>query len=175
MVGSLELVTNKPINVTKIVNQCVLDILYGAVLGIEVDDSSTNMDESPYRQGKLKLSERIAKPWLLVDAIYDMTGDSKAEVSQRGTLEKYTLLAIDQRKVLAQKSTFEPSCMLDYLLQIQKEHADFTDKDVIDEACTLMLAVRSFLIKKKLFEPYCCVGTRLRWKCCSIFVILFGN
>lgn len=143
MVSNLEINTNKPINVTKIVNQGVLDILYGAILGIQVDEASVNMDDSPYRQGKLKITERLAKPWLLFDSIYEMTGDSKAELNQRGVLEKYTKIALEQRKELAKNDKFEPSCMLDYLLQIQRDHEDFVDKDVMDEACTLMLAVRN--------------------------------
>lgn len=141
MVASFEPDTHKSINVTKIVNQAVLDILYGTVLGIEVKNASEIIETSPYRQGKVSLQERMAKPWLLIDSIYELTGGSKVELSQRAMLEKYTTMALEQRKQLAESDKFEPSCMVDYLLQIQRDHKDFTDADVIDEACTLMLAV----------------------------------
>lgn len=32
--------------------------------------------------------------------------------------------------------------LLEYMIDINKRHPDFTDEDIIDETCTFMLAVR---------------------------------
>lgn len=32
-------------------------------------------------------------------------------------------------------------CMLDYMLEISEQHPEFTEQDIVDEACTMMLAV----------------------------------
>lgn len=31
--------------------------------------------------------------------------------------------------------------MLDYMLEISEQHPEFTEQDIVDEACTMMLAV----------------------------------
>lgn len=139
MASSMAQEMHKPFNVTKIINQCVLDVLLATVLGIEVEKNrESKVNESPYRKGRQNIKERAAKPWLMLDFIYRRTEAGKGDESFKAVVERYTRQALDDRR----KNRCSAACILDHLLQIQDEHPDFTDADIIDEICSIMLGVR---------------------------------
>lgn len=98
------------INITYFINSCVLDILNGteislnyvkiyllqflfveSVLGVPISQGTNfNVDDSPFRQGKVMMSFRLSRPWLLFDWIYSMTATATAELQQKKNLSAFT-------------------------------------------------------------------------------------
>ena len=46
-----------------------------------------------------------------------------------------------RREILKTLSPSDRRCLLDFMIEISNENPDFTEDDIIDEACTFMLAV----------------------------------
>lgn len=133
----------KEINIAKFVNNCVVDILNEAVLGVPVkkDKNSMNMEESPFRQGKLCVPQRFLQPWLLLDSIYHMTKLASDELDQKKRLNDFTRKMIKiRRENLKSIESSDRKCLLDFLIEISDKNADFTEEDIVNEACTFMLA-----------------------------------
>ncbi|KAL5287880.1 hypothetical protein ACFFRR_008621 [Megaselia abdita] len=134
---------NKEINVTQFVNNCVLDILNESILGVPVKkvDGDVNMEESPFRQGKVVVPERLVQPWLLWDGFYQLTKLASDEIDQKSKLDKFTMEMITRRRQMkADGLLTDRKCLLDYMIEIAKRNPDFTDNDIVNEACTFMLA-----------------------------------
>lgn len=84
----------------------------------------------------------MANPWLLFSFIYKLTEAANEESDQKKRLDDFTLKMITRRREA--KKNGEPhgrKALLDYMLEISEKNPDFTDADIIDEACTFMLAV----------------------------------
>uniref|UniRef100_A0A182SDZ0 Cytochrome P450 n=1 Tax=Anopheles maculatus TaxID=74869 RepID=A0A182SDZ0_9DIPT len=130
------------LNVTEYVNNCVIDILNEAVLGVPVKAADkTEMEQSPFRQGKVVAPYRITHPWLLFNSIYKLTDAATAELNQKKQLDDFSRKMIRRRREILK--TLTPSdrrCLLDFMIEISDENPDFTEDDIIDEACTFMLA-----------------------------------
>ncbi|XP_052864853.1 probable cytochrome P450 4aa1 [Anopheles cruzii] len=128
------------LNVTEYVNNCVLDILNEAVLGVPVKATDkSEMEKSPFRQGKVVAQYRITHPWLLFNSIYKMTDAASAELNQKKQLDEFSRKMIQRRREKTLTAT-DRRCLLDFMIEISNENPDFTDEDIIDEACTFMLA-----------------------------------
>ncbi|XP_031629862.1 probable cytochrome P450 4aa1 [Contarinia nasturtii] len=130
------------LNITPLINQCVIDILNESVLGVPVlKKSGFNMENSPFRQGKVVMPLRIVKPWLLLDWIYKMTETASAELNQKRKLDEFTKKMINiRRDALNRGEIPQRKCLLDFMLEISKNNPQFTDDDIVNEACTFMLA-----------------------------------
>lgn len=132
----------KTINITQYVNDCVLDILNEAVLGIPVLRKSVDkIEESPFRQGKVVVPYRVTRPWLLLDFIYKMTETAASELNQKHKLVNFTRKVIDQRRRM--KLNGEPidrKCLLDHMIELSENYKHFNEDDIVNEACTFMLA-----------------------------------
>uniref|UniRef100_A0A182FRU5 Uncharacterized protein n=1 Tax=Anopheles albimanus TaxID=7167 RepID=A0A182FRU5_ANOAL len=130
------------LNVTEYVNNCVLDILNEAVLGVPVKATDkAEMDQSPFRQGKVVAPYRITHPWLLFNSIYKLTDAASAELNQKKQLDDFSRKMIQRRREVQKTLTAaDRRCLLDFMIEISNENPDFTDDDIIDEACTFMLA-----------------------------------
>jgi cytochrome P450 family 4 len=93
-------------------------------------------------RGKVVVPHRIANPWLLFSWIYKLTETASEELDQKKRLDDFTRKMISKRReAMRSGEIVERKSLLDYMLDISDAHPDFTEKDIIDEACTFMLAV----------------------------------
>ncbi|XP_053964488.1 probable cytochrome P450 4aa1 [Anastrepha ludens] len=140
---NLQASANEEINIAKYINSCVMDILNEAVLGVPVkrQGAMVDMEQSPFRQGKVVISERFLQPWLLFESIYKFTKIASEELNQKKRLNEFTRKMIKHRReLLANDNYTGRKCLLDYMIEISNNNADFTEDDIVDEACTFMLA-----------------------------------
>ncbi|CAH1959693.1 unnamed protein product [Acanthoscelides obtectus] len=121
-----------PVNITSYINKCVLNTLHESILGVPVDE------DSPYRKGEVMLTQRIAKPWLLLESIFNLTPFAKKEYHQKVSLHNYTRKVLERRKIEYDKSSLR--CLLDMFIEIADNNKDFSDEDMINEGVTFMLA-----------------------------------
>ncbi|KAH8371755.1 hypothetical protein KR093_008783, partial [Drosophila rubida] len=132
------------INIARYVNNCVMDLLNEAVLGVPIKKTGRNiMEDSPFRKGKLTISTRFIFPWLLFDKIYHLTTLANDEISHKKRLNEFTKEMIKHRRQLmaeAGNNNLERKCLLDYMIEISDRNEDFTEEDIVNEACTFMLA-----------------------------------
>ncbi|XP_021932183.1 probable cytochrome P450 4aa1 isoform X2 [Zootermopsis nevadensis] len=136
------------INITAPINQCVLNILHEAVLGIPMATKTTDILDSPFRQGKVVAPYRLLHPWLLLDLIYRLTDVAKHELQQQKNINDFTRKILNERCRGKQAQDPLPGCMgkpgkksfLDLMIQVTKEHESFSEEDAIHELCTFMLA-----------------------------------
>lgn len=141
-IGKLDPNQNE-INIGKYVNNCVIDILNESVLGVPVikTKNTPNMEQSPFRQGKVSTHYRVSRPWLLLDSIFKLTQTASEELDQKKRLNEFTKKMIQNRRDIKSKCDFiERKCLLDYMLDISEVNPEFTEDDIINEACTFMLA-----------------------------------
>ncbi|XP_030557781.1 probable cytochrome P450 4aa1 [Drosophila novamexicana] len=132
------------INIAKYVNNCVIDVLNEAVLGVPIKKKGLGlMEDSPFRKGKLMMPARFAQPWLLLDAIYQLTSLASDELNQKKRLNDFTRQMIKRRREImadAANNNVERKCLLDYMIEISESNPDFSEEDIVNEACTFMLA-----------------------------------
>ncbi|XP_034478607.1 probable cytochrome P450 4aa1 [Drosophila innubila] len=132
------------INIAKYVNNCVVDILNEAVLGVPIKKKGLGlMEDSPFRKGKLMIPARFTQPWLLLDGIYQLTSLASDELNQKKRLNEFTRQMIKRRREImanAGNNNVERNCLLDYMIEISESNVDFTEEDIVNEACTFMLA-----------------------------------
>ncbi|CRL00788.1 CLUMA_CG014042, isoform A [Clunio marinus] len=134
----IKLQNKNEINVTSFVNECIIDVLNESVLGVLVKEKQK---KSPFREGKVVAPHRIANPWLLFDWIYQLTSSASDELDQKKRLDEFVRKIIQERRNTEEYvDDMKRKCLLDYLIDISKTHPDFDEKDIIDEACTFMLA-----------------------------------
>lgn len=73
--------------------------------------------------------------------IYKLTDSANEEVEQKRRLDEFTLKMIAKRRVaLKTGENIDRKCLLDYMLEIAEGNPDFTEYDIVNEACTFMLA-----------------------------------
>ncbi|XP_002034036.2 probable cytochrome P450 4aa1 [Drosophila sechellia] len=133
------------INIAKYVNNCVLDILNEAVLGVPIKKRGQDvamMEDSPFRQGKIMMPARFTQPWLLLDGIYHWTKMANDELNQKKRLNDFTRKMIQRRRQIQNNNNgnSERKCLLDHMIEISESNPDFTEEDIVNEACTFMLA-----------------------------------
>nr|CAH7766669.1 unnamed protein product [Callosobruchus chinensis] len=122
------------INITSFINRCVLNTLHESILGVPVDN------DSPYRKGEVMLTQRIARPWLLLQSIFNLTPFAEKEYNQKLSLHNYTRKVLEIRKKEYDKTSLR--CLLDMFIEIADTNKDFSEEDMINEGVTFMLAVR---------------------------------
>lgn len=101
---------------------------------------------------------RLTRPWLLLDWIYRLTENAAAELNQKTRLNNFTrkVKATNQaRKIqISNDPTFiqmikirrdgnnnnDRKCLIDYMLDVSQKNPNFTEENIVDEACTFMLA-----------------------------------
>jgi cytochrome P450 family 4 len=89
---------------------------------------------------------RVANPWLLFGFIYKLTQTAVDELNQKKELDNFTRTMIRKRKKeKADGILSENRSLLDHMIEISENNADFTEEDIINEACTFMLAVSDLL------------------------------
>lgn len=119
-------------------------LLTEAVLGVPIKKKGLGlMDDSPFRKGKIMMSARFSQPWLLFDGIYQLTSLANDELNQKKRLNEFTRQMIKRRREIrdtAGNNNVERKCLLDYMIDIHENNPDFTEEDIINEACTFMLA-----------------------------------
>ncbi|XP_013113990.2 probable cytochrome P450 4aa1 [Stomoxys calcitrans] len=137
----LDPLADQDINITHYVNNCIIDILNEAVLGVPVKKTTVQMEPSPFRKGQLVIPHRFLKPWLLFDSIYQMTQLASDELQQKRRLNEFTRKMIKVRREMREKNEIQNKCLLDYMIEISDSNpGEFTEDDIVDEACTFMLA-----------------------------------
>ncbi|KAH8261366.1 hypothetical protein KR044_007961, partial [Drosophila immigrans] len=134
----------KDINIATYVNNCVLDLLNEAVLGVPIKKKGLeNMEDSPFRKGKMMVPTRLIHPWLLLDSVYRLTSLASDEINQKNRLNEFTRRMIKRRRdvmAAAGNNNLVRTCLLDDLIAISDTNVDFTEEDIVQEACTFMLA-----------------------------------
>lgn len=101
------------------------------------------MEDSPFRKGKIMIPARFTQPWLLLDGIYKLTSLASDELNQKKRLNDFTRQMIKRRREIlsnAGNNNVERNCLLDYMIEISENNVNFTEEDIVNEACTFMLA-----------------------------------
>ncbi|KAF5282478.1 hypothetical protein FQR65_LT14287 [Abscondita terminalis] len=124
------------VKITAQVNQCVLNILHRALLGIPIKDYETKK-QSPFNKGQLVILERLLRPWYIFNFTYQFSSISKQEVMQQFTLHEFAQKVLDRRRKSNDKSDW---CLLDSFINISENNPNFTDAHIVNEICTFMLA-----------------------------------
>lgn len=71
-----------------------------------------------------------------------MTATANEELDQKKRLDEFTIKMIGKRReAMKNGEVSERKSLLDYMLEISETHPDFTEEDIVNEACTFMLAV----------------------------------
>lgn len=143
----------KDVNVTVFVNNSVYDILTETILGMKTSRRSSNAeDDTPFRKGQVMVPYRFARPWLLIDWIYRLTAAGKSEEQQQKDLFDFCFRKMkEKRDFLRQNGSFvvddettsaegRKMSLLEYMVEINERNPCFTDRDIIEECCTFMLA-----------------------------------
>lgn len=88
------------------------------------------------------VQDRVARPWLMFSWIYKFTDSASEELEQKKRLDDFTMRMIKKRKEeLKNGGLSGRKSLLDFMIEIQNLQPDFTEQDIVDEACTFMLAV----------------------------------
>nr|CAD7411474.1 unnamed protein product [Timema cristinae] len=144
--------TSSPVNITRHMNETVLEILNDTVLGVQVGDTTKlRADEnSPFRHAKVLVPYRLSHPWLMIGSIYSITNFARNELSHKKSLFDFTRKVIRDKKEERNKTKdldknwddCAPArmCLLDRMLDISEEHQEFDEDAIIHEVCTFMLA-----------------------------------
>ena len=70
-----------------------------------------------------------------------MTKLASDELDQKKRLQEFTRKMIVKRRALrSNNNDIEKKCLLDYMIEISDNNPDFTEEDIVNEACTFMLA-----------------------------------
>lgn len=95
---------------------------------------------------------RFARPWLLIDWIYRLTAAGKSEEQQQKDLFDFCFRKVkEKREFLRKNDSFvvndettgvesRKMSLLEYMIAINEKNPYFTDRDIIEECCTFMLA-----------------------------------
>lgn len=90
---------------------------------------------------------RVANPWLMFGFIYKLTQGAVNELNQKKELDDFTRKMIRKRKQEKSEGIVnENKSLLDYMIEISENNEDFTEDDIINEACTFMLAVSDLVL-----------------------------
>ncbi|XP_029155107.1 probable cytochrome P450 4aa1 isoform X2 [Nylanderia fulva] len=143
----------KDVNVTMFVNNSVYEILIETILGMTARQASSKADDdTPFRKGQVMMPYRFARPWLLIDWIYRLTAAGKSEEQQQKDLFDFCFEKVkEKREFLRKNGSFiandktlsmedRKMSLLEYMVEINERNPCFTDRDIIEECCTFMLA-----------------------------------
>ncbi|XP_033364391.1 probable cytochrome P450 4aa1 isoform X1 [Bombus vosnesenskii] len=138
---------DQEINITTFINDSVYNILSETVLGI--NQRTSEMDDLPFRKGQIMLLYRMMRPWLLMEWIYRLTKYGREEQKQRNELFDTCFKMMKEKRELLRNKKCEPDdqteetrkmSLLEYMVEINEKHPCFSDKDIVEECCTFMLA-----------------------------------
>jgi cytochrome P450 family 4 len=88
------------------------------------------------------LQERVSRPWMLFSWLYKFSSEASDELNQKKRLDDFTMRMIRKRTLELENGGFSGrKSLLDFMIEISKAQTDFTERDIVDEACTFMLAV----------------------------------
>ncbi|XP_011312188.1 probable cytochrome P450 4aa1 [Fopius arisanus] len=131
LVKCLEESRDLGIDITRVVNDSVYEILNETVLG---NTNKSEISSSPFRRGQLLFSYRLTHPWLLLEWIYRRTSLGMCEQNHRKDL---TLAC---QKVLKSPKNSASISLLKLMIEAKEKHQNFSNEDIINECCTFMLA-----------------------------------
>jgi len=127
---------------------------------------------------------RFARPWLLIDWIYRLTAAGKTEKQQQKDLFDFCFKKMKEKRKFLQKnksliaddSATRKMSLLEYMIEINKRNSQFTERDIIEECCTFMLAGQDSVgtaIAITLFL----LANNSKWqeKCITELREIFGN
>lgn len=123
------------------------------------------------------MPQRFLRPWLLLDSIYRLTKLSSEEMCQKNRLNEFTRMMVRRRRSLL-ASCEEPSkrCLLDYMIDLSDNNVGFTEEDIIDEACTFMLAGQDSVGAALAFALFLLAQNRdCQQKCCQELECIFRD
>ncbi|XP_044732402.1 probable cytochrome P450 4aa1 [Chrysoperla carnea] len=133
--------SGQDINITSYINNCVLDILNEAVLGVPINNNcAEDIGESPFRKGEIVAPYRLVRPWLLFNWIYELTEVARRELEQKQNLNNFTKKMIEYNKNIDKTKCSGRKSLLAMFQEIAERHPNFTEHDIVQEICTFMLA-----------------------------------
>lgn len=99
-------------------------------------------------RGQVMVPYRFARPWLLIDWIYRLTAAGKSEEQQQKDLFDFCLKKMKDKCEFLQKNdspiaddkVTRKISLLEYMVEISEKNPQFTERDIIEECCTFMLA-----------------------------------
>ncbi|KAK5640803.1 hypothetical protein RI129_009350 [Pyrocoelia pectoralis] len=146
-----QLHNKQEVNITKYINNCVLNILHCALFGIPVRDHDAKLN-SPFNKGHLIILERLKQPWYILDFAYKFSSFCKHESTQKSTLQQFAKEILDQRRQGLGKHEW---CLLDSLIEISENYPRFNETSIVEEICTFMLAGQDSVGAAVAFTLYC--------------------
>ncbi|KAK2585541.1 hypothetical protein KPH14_010183 [Odynerus spinipes] len=145
---------DQDINVTKLINDIVYNIQSKSILGLNTRQIRTEKEKAalPFKKNQMFALYRLFRPWLLIDWVYKMTETSKDDKKQmeghagivykilketeEATCKNFSDIEYDENS----KGSNERLSLLEYMIELKEKYLQFTDKDIVDECGTFMLA-----------------------------------
>ncbi|XP_012254155.2 probable cytochrome P450 4aa1 isoform X2 [Athalia rosae] len=154
LVNQIDNSVKENVNLTKFVNDSVINILNETVLGVTLASKKLKKeDESPFRKGQVIAPYRIVHPWLLVNWIYDKTAYGQQENAHQAELFDICRKMIGEKREAMRKrrSTIldedrgdddatRKTSLLEFMVEVSEKNPTFDENDIINECCTFMLA-----------------------------------
>ncbi|XP_046586351.1 probable cytochrome P450 4aa1, partial [Neodiprion lecontei] len=142
----------KNIDLTKFVNDSVVNILNEIVFGVTMaskEQRQTEDEESPFRKGQLTALYRLMRPWLWVNRIYEMTAAAKREKAFHAELLTICKKMMDERREVIGKTkpdvnhevddSQRRTSILEFMIEASEKNPSITENDILNECCAFML------------------------------------
>lgn len=128
-------------------------------------------------RNKLILIQRFLKPWLLFEGIFRLTKMGSGELNQMRRLNEYTKNMITiRRQIMSHNNDVKPQCLLDYMIDISDKNPEFTETDIINQACTFMAAGQDSVAAAVAFTVFLLAQhPDYQQKCCAELERIFGT
>ncbi|XP_032677368.1 probable cytochrome P450 4aa1 [Odontomachus brunneus] len=177
------------VNLTTFINNCGYEILTETVLGIPISRGHSNeLDNAPFRKGKVMVPYRFTRPWLLIDWIYRLTTAGKSEERQQKDLFDYCFKKMKEKREFLQKNgssltddetnaaTTRKISLLEYMVEMNNKNPHFIEQDIIEECCTFMLAgMESVSTSTTLTLFLLAANPKWQERCIAELDEIFGN
>ncbi|KAE8752498.1 Cytochrome P450 CYP4 [Frankliniella occidentalis] len=176
------------VNVHELITLCTLDIICETAMGtkVEAQNDATSSYVTAVHKALISFHQRTMKPWLHLNAIWNMSSDGKNFNSAVTELHKYTNDVISSRRKERESRRKDSlktdqdlglkkrEAFLDQLLDASDSGADLTDTDIREEVDTFMFeghdttaAALSFIMYNVAAHPE--VQQRLREEMFDLF------
>ncbi|XP_011053852.1 PREDICTED: probable cytochrome P450 4aa1 isoform X2 [Acromyrmex echinatior] len=122
--------------------------IFETILGTPANQRKNDGENDPFRKGQVMMPYRFARPWLLIDWIYRLTAAGKSEEQQQRDLFNFCFKKMKEKREFLKKNgslivddnTIRKKSLLEYMVEISERNPEFTERDIIEECCTFMLA-----------------------------------
>lgn len=132
------------------------------------------------------LKHRFGRPWLLIDWIYQLTAAGRSDKRQQKALFDYCFKTMKEKRESLHKSAsagiddnangIKRISLLEYMVEINEKNPCFTERDIIEECCTFMLAGQES-VSTATAMTLSLLTNNLKWqeKCITELNEIFGD